>query len=54
VDEAANVRTVYKRAFRDLVFEAIKGLEVNIPISMVSDSLGHGKPPIFTKIKPRL
>ncbi len=27
VDEAANVRTVYKRAFRDLVFEAIKGLE---------------------------
>lgn len=29
VDEAANVRTVYKRAFRDLVFEAIKGLEVH-------------------------
>jgi len=28
VDEAANVRTAYKRAFRDLVFEAIKGLEV--------------------------
>lgn len=29
VDEAANIRTVYKRAFRDLVVEAIKGLEVS-------------------------
>lgn len=54
VDEAANVRTVYKRAFRDLVFEAIKGLEVNSFILTISYSLGHGKPPIFAKIKPRL
>lgn len=30
VEDAANIRTVYKRAFKDLVFEAIKGLEVQI------------------------
>lgn len=32
VEDAANVRTVYKRAFKDLVFEAIKGLEVNLSL----------------------
>lgn len=38
VDEAANIRTVYKRAFRDLVFEAVKGIEA-VPVAPVLHTL---------------